>query len=622
MGVAQIGGISLLNPKRTWPLCRLILLGILSWLLTIGLHGVSSARAVPGVHSPVLGQFSLPELPTLEEYQLPSDVRRVGGAEIAPVHFQGELLLEIASPSVLDRENVGETLPVEVRAKRIEADLDYVVSFVTPDLMPAGRDYRTVYDPDSLTVQVNRLNNQTIITASDDYREKPQVLATVTETDTEYYGLGQQEVAELWRDRIQVALSEALQERSPQALRSWLLATVVVVAGLIALTFGGWVLHRRLSRAKHQIDQQIAEASTTTGESPPSPPAAELSPEDSPPADRTEQRLALLAQRQQRTDGTGRMDWLNLGHWLLVWGLVLAWVVAIAFLIDRYPLGQLTAWEVLLKPQLILMIWFVTGLGNRLLDFLIRRASGLLPVSATDSAEEIQRRQLRVSTTVNVISGLKTVLLYLLAIFFSLNILGLNTNSLLAFGALLGLAISLATQNVIRDLVNGFLVLLEDQYAIGDVIEIDENTSGLVENLNLRVTQLRDGAGRLITLPNSQISRVVNLTRLWARMDETVCVDANADIHQALDVVKTIAHSIYTDPQFRDDILEAPEVLGVETINHAGVEIHTQTKTKPAQQWTVAREFRLRLKTVLNEKGIAFGRPQREVWHHSSSHEN
>jgi len=612
----------LLNSGKARCLYRLIVLGMLSCLLAIGTNLGTSAIAVTDVYPPVLSQFSLPELPNVEDYQLPPDVRKVGGAEIAPVYFQGDLLLEVASPAVLDRENLGETLPVEIRANRIEADLAYVVSFTNPELVPAGRDYRTVYDPDSLTVQISTLSNQTVITASDDYRETAQVLATVTETDVEYYGLGRQALAELWRDRIQSALSGALQERSPQALRGWLLTTVLLVAGLIALSFGGWVLHRRLSQAKHQIDQQIAEAGTATGEPYPSPPAVDFPPEGSLPVDQAEQRLALLTRRQQRTRVIDRIGLLNLGRWLLIWGLVLAWVVTIALLIDRYPLGQITAWEVLLKPQLILVVWFVTGLVNRLLDLLIRRASGLMPVSATDSAEEIQRRQLRVSTTVSVVSGLKTVMLYLLAIFFSLNILGFNTNSLLAFGALLGLAISLATQNVIKDLVNGFLVLLEDQYAIGDVIEVDPDTSGLVENLNLRVTQLRDGSGRLITLPNSQISRVVNLTRLWARMDETVCIDANADIHQALEVVKTTAHSLYTDPQFRDAILAAPEVLGVETINHAGVEIHTQIKTKPAQQWMIAREFRLRLKAALDEQGISFGRPQREVWHHSPGWEN
>ncbi len=583
-----------------------------------GFFSESCYRRLPASPDPA----ALPELPNLEDYQLPP-VRKAGGAEIAPVYFQGDILLKIASPTVLDRENLGETLPVEMRANRIEADLAYVVSFTNPELMPADRGYGTVYDPDSLTVQISASNNQSVITASDDYRETAQVLTTVTETDVEYYGLGRQELAELWHDCIQTALSEALQKRSPQALRGWLLTTVLLVAGLIALSVGGWVLHRRLSRAKHQIDRQIAEAGTATGESFPSSSAIDFSPEDSPPVDLAQQRLALMTPWRQRSNVTDRINLLNLGRWLVVWALVLGWVVVIiALLINRYPLRQLTAWEVLLKPQLILMVWFVMGLANRLLDLLLRRASRLMPVSATDSAEEIQRRHLRVSTTVNVISGLKTVMLYLLAIFFSLNILGLNTNSLLTFGALLGLAISLATQNVIKDLVNGFLVLLEDQYAIGDVIEVDPDTSGLVENLNLRVTQLRDAEGRLITLPNSQISRVVNLTRLWARMNETVCVDTNADIHQALDVVKTTAYSIYTDPQFRDAILAAPEVLGVETINHAGVEICTQIKTKPAQQWVIAREFRLRLKAALDENGIPFDRPQREVWHHSPGWEN
>ena len=191
----------------------------------------------------------------------------------------------------------------------------------------------------------------------------------------------------------------------------------------------------------------------------------------------------------------------------------------------------------------------------------------------------------------------------------------MNTNSLLAFGALLGFAISLAAQNVIRDLVNGFLVLLEDQYAIGDVIEIDADTDGLVENLNLRVTQLRDGEGRLITLPNSQIGRVVNLTRLWARVDEAVFVDANADVQKALAIVQSVAESLYDDPRFRAAMIDPPTVLGIESMSHAGVEIRTRIKTKPAEQWALAREFRLRVKIALEEKGIAFGRPQRDVWH-------
>ena len=141
--------------------------------------------------------------------------------------------------------------------------------------------------------------------------------------------------------------------------------------------------------------------------------------------------------------------------------------------------------------------------------------------------------------------------------------MGLNTNSLLAFGALLGFAISLAAQNVIRDLVNGL------SGAAGRpvchrrlLIEIDADTDGLVENLNLRVTQLRDGEGRLITLPNSQIGRVVNLTRLWARVDEAVFVDANADVQKALAIVQSVAESLYDDPRFRAAMIDPANGIG------------------------------------------------------------
>jgi small-conductance mechanosensitive channel len=607
--------------SKTHTLRRYFWIGVLAWSLVMVVSLFPPTGTIPGAEAQ---QLFLPGSDPLETQQLPPDVRKIGGSEIAPVYFQGDLLFEVASPSVLDRENPGNALPVEVRANRIEADLDYVVSFTNPDLVPDERTYRTVYDPESFNVQVNVLNGQTVITASDDYRHSPQVLATVTETDAEYYGLSQEDLGKLWRDRIQSTLSAALQERSPRALKSWLLMVVALVAGLVALAFGSVVLFRRLSRRKQQLHQQIAAAATPTNEDgtdvvedtdtyPSSP--SNLGPSSEP---RAEPPLDLLASLQEHTELDNQVALINFGRWLLIWAQLLVWVVAIAFLIDRYPLGQITAWDVLLIPQLILLVWFMAGLGNRLLNLAISRAVTLWQTATVDSSAEMQRRQLRLSTTVNVLSGLKTVIIYLLAIFFTLNVIGLNTNSLLAFGALLGLAISLAAQNVIKDLVNGFLILVEDQYAIGDVIEIDTDTSGLVENLNLRVTQLRDLEGRLITLPNSQIGRVVNQTRLWARMDESVFVDASTDTRQALAIVQTTADSLYNDPQFKAAILEPPELLGIETMTHAGIEIRTLIKTKPAQQWTVAREFRLRLKTALDEKGIALGRPQREVWHHNA----
>ena len=611
---------------KTRGLCRYLLIGVLTWSLAIGLNVLPGHRAIAGVQPVILTQLFLPSNDRLETQPLPPEVRKIGGSEIAPVYFQGKLLFEVASPTVLDRENPGETLPVDIRANRIEADLNYVVSFTNPELVPADRNYRTVYDPESFNVQVNILNGQTVITASDDYRHSPQVLATVTETDAEYYGLSQDEVGKLWRDRIQTTLGTALQERSPQALKAWLLSAVALVAGLMVLAWGSWILYRRLSRKQQRLLQDIAAVTTPTGEAagsgestdvPSSPPSTV----DSPPEYRTDRRFELFAELRRRTDLDDQVALVNLGRWLLVWAQVLLWVVAIAFLIDRYPLGQITAWDVLLIPQLMLLVWFIAGLGNRLLNLTISRAVTLWQTSVVDSSTERQRRQLRLSTTASVLSGLKTVIIYLLAIFFTLNIIGLNTNSLLAFGALLGFAISLAAQNVIKDLVNGFLILVEDQYAIGDVIEIDADTSGLVENLNLRVTQLRDLEGRLITLPNSQIGRVVNQTRLWARMDESVFVDASTDAPLALAIVQSTADSLYEDPRFREAILEPPEVLGIEAMTHAGLEIRTLIKTKPAQQWTVARAFRLRLKTALDEKGIAFGRPQREVWHHGAGWE-
>lgn len=608
--------------RRLW---RVGLIALLSGLLTLGLGGQGGQLQMGATQLDSLSQMVLPD--SNLSPQAPPQVSQIGGAEIAPVYFEGKLLLEVAAPVVIDREHPGENLPVEIRAKRIEDNLNYVVSFTNASFIPAGRGYRTVYDPDSLRVQVSILNDQTVITASDDYRTSLQVLMTVTQQDADYYGVPLADLARGWRDRLQTVLGESLQQRSPQALKAWVLKAVGMLAGLLGLGLGCWVLYRRLTGLHQQLQQQQALLTAASpGDLPPSdlPPDSHLARDmaTDPPVDQLahppERRFSPVFWWQQRTSLEDRIALVNLGRWLLVWLQVLLWVAVSVDLLNHYPLAQVTAWEVLLKPQVILLLWFGLGLVNRLLNLAIHRFTNFWPMTKFYSSSETQRRQLRLSTAISMVQGLKTGIVYLFGVFITLNMLGFNTNSLLAFGALLGLAVSLAAQNIIKDLVNGFLVLVEDQYAIGDVIEIDSDTSGLVENLNLRLTQLRDGEGRLITLPNSQISRVVNLTRLWARVDESVLVDGCTNIRQAIAVVESVAQSIYDDPQYHPLILEPPKVLGIEAITHAGIEIRTQIKTQPSQQWATAREFRLRLKTALDDHGIRVGRPQREVWHHDA----
>jgi len=181
--------------------------------------------------------------------------------------------------------------------------------------------------------------------------------------------------------------------------------------------------------------------------------------------------------------------------------------------------------------------------------------------------------------------------------------------SILAFGTLIALAVSFGVQNVIKDLVNGLLILIEDQYAVGDLIIIG-SASGVVENINLRVTQLRGDDGRLVTVPNSLVGQVDNLTRIWSRSDFLVEVAYNTDVDKALAIVQQEAKQLASDPVWDPFILEVGEVFGVEKIAFTGITIRIWIKTLPLKQFVVARELRRRLKIAFDLQGIQIGGSQ------------
>lgn len=204
------------------------------------------------------------------------------------------------------------------------------------------------------------------------------------------------------------------------------------------------------------------------------------------------------------------------------------------------------------------------------------------------------------------------MLVYTIGILWALQWLQLIPGSVIALGTVIALVFSFAAQNLVRDLVNGFLILLEDQYRIGDVVNIGEK-GGLVENFNLRITQLRNPDGNLITLPNSSIVEVENLSRDWARADFRIEVAYDTDVDLALSIVRDTAEQLAQDSEWQSAIFDTHEFLGVEHLSHHGIIIRIWLKTAPIKQWVVAMELRRRLKKVFDCHGIQIGTPQ-QVW--------
>jgi len=221
-------------------------------------------------------------------------------------------------------------------------------------------------------------------------------------------------------------------------------------------------------------------------------------------------------------------------------------------------------------------------------------------------------REKRAETLVRILNGSARVIALLAMLYVVLKELGVNVTPLLAGAGIAGIAIGFGAQSIVKDLFHGFFILLENQYRVGDFVKIG-TVSGLVEEINLRTTVLRDIEGIKHVIPNGQVQTVSNMSFAWSRAVLDVGVSYDADIDKATAVMKETAMQMRAEPEFAQRIIEDPEVLGVESFGDHAVVLRLIMKTAPLSQWAVAREFRKRLKGAFDRAGIEIPYPQRVV---------
>ena len=529
----------------------------------------------------------------------------------APVRLANRELFRVVAPAVIDRQNPGTQMPVEWRAETIEDSLTELLKLA--DAGPLIRRngvgwevYRSAYDPQTLRVNVARLNNQLILTAADADHPQPLTLLTVTDLDARYYNLTAEALAERWRETLQTTLVDALLQRQPDVLRQQAQRALWMALGMAGTSLLLWLLWLLLHHRHRQLaacHPQGSKAGTVVA----------VTHEDESMAGRRQFLAGLRSQFKRER----RLSLVGLGLWLTVWGQVVVWGVGVLWIYALFP-ATAPLVEVLSTRLLsLLLIWFTVGLLNRVGNIAI----GRLARAWEDNhflLEDDQRCSLRIPTIVRSLKGCKTAAVYLLGLGWALNVLGVSLNSVLTLSAILALAISFASQSLVKDLVNGFLILLEDQYAIGDYVTLGK-VSGLVENLNLRITQLRDVEGRLITVPNSQITLVENWTRVWSRVDFSVTLAYDTNVKQALSLIEAVAQTLAVDPVWSGKLLEPPQMLGIDRASHEGIVIRVWLITKPMQQFEVRREMTRRVWLALEEAQIEVGRPQQVMWHHTAA---
>ncbi|NJL45304.1 MAG: mechanosensitive ion channel family protein [Leptolyngbyaceae cyanobacterium SM2_3_12] len=219
---------------------------------------------------------------------------------------------------------------------------------------------------------------------------------------------------------------------------------------------------------------------------------------------------------------------------------------------------------------------------------------------------------LRSSTLEGVFSGIINVAAVSIGLLWLLLIQNIDLSALLTGAGIFGAALGLIFQNLIRDWLNGVLIIFEDQYAVGDVISID-GTTGFVEAMSIRATQIRSDGGRLSTIPHNLVGVVHNLTKDWARIDFTITIANQANPVEAMALMQQTIRAMGHDPAWHEDILDPVVLIGVNNVSATGTELLMWIQTRRMRQWDVEREYRRRLKQRFEEEGIAIGVPEQKL---------
>jgi small-conductance mechanosensitive channel len=287
--------------------------------------------------------------------------------------------------------------------------------------------------------------------------------------------------------------------------------------------------------------------------------------------------------------------------------------------LPEIPLGRVVPeyaalvpnWPLLINTALrILLVVALAWVAFRILGVLTRRVERA--VSAGD-AGTISFQEQRAKTLVGLLRSVGIVFILLIALFMILEGLGINIGPLLAGAGVIGLAISFGSQSLVKDIISGLFILFENQFGVGDVIRVSD-VSGAVERMTLRVVVLRDIHGTVHVIPNGEITRVSNLTRLWSRAVLEIGVAYKEDADHVMQVMRDVGREMWEDPEWRPLLVEEITVPGIESFGDSSVNIRIMAKTIPLKQWDVARELRRRLKRRFDKERIEIPFPHRTFY--------
>jgi len=264
---------------------------------------------------------------------------------------------------------------------------------------------------------------------------------------------------------------------------------------------------------------------------------------------------------------------------------------------------------------------FATRALRRVID---RAKEPVLPISRFSAVQPDQarehvriasaRRAQRAEALGTLATSVARAVIWGFALLTALGSLGINLAPLIAGAGIIGVALGFGAQYLVRDLLSGISMLLEDQYGVGDVVDLGD-AAGVVEDIGLRTTRIRDVRGVVWHVPNGAITRVGNMTQGWSRLVLDVSVAYDADVDEVIGLLEGILERFAADDEVVADVLEPPEIWGVNELGESSVELRIAIKTVPGRQWETGRRLRRVIKREFDAAGIEIPFPQRTVWH-------
>ncbi|MEX2445038.1 MAG: mechanosensitive ion channel family protein [Alkalispirochaeta sp.] len=274
---------------------------------------------------------------------------------------------------------------------------------------------------------------------------------------------------------------------------------------------------------------------------------------------------------------------------------------------------EAVTWSIQSLPPIVLIL-IVALVASRIIGRLLNRASNLIAANLKRSGRidpgELDKR---VQTLSGILSAAVRAVVWLVIVMMILRRLGIDVAPIIAGAGIIGLAVGFGAQELVRDFIAGFFILLENQIRAGDVAIVN-GTGGLVEHVGLRTVILRDLSGTVHVIQNGKIDSLSNMTKDWSAMVFDVGVAYKEDTDQVVAVMQRVAADLQTDETLGPDINEPLEVMGVDAFGDSAVVIKARLKTKPIRQWAVGREYRRRLKYAFDEAGIEIPFPHRTLF--------